>query len=71
MTRSLFPCERVLTWSSSIGGVAFMSYASLAVLAVSTGIPILFIYGKRIRSWTSGSVSKRAAIKSPEPWGQA
>lgn len=35
-----------------------MSYIAVALLIVSSGIPLLFIYGKRLRSLTSGKVKK-------------
>lgn len=40
---------------------------SLVILLVSCGIPILFIWGKRLRLWTSGKVKKRNAVKASKP----
>ncbi|KAJ4390954.1 hypothetical protein N0V93_004553 [Gnomoniopsis smithogilvyi] len=51
------------TWISQLGAFTFMGYISLAYAAVSAGIPLLFIYGKPIRAWTSGRVNKKRAKK--------
>lgn len=41
-----------------------MAYSSLAlVIVVGGGIPILFKYGKKLRSLTSGKVAKRPQQK--------
>lgn len=43
-----------------------MSYIAVALLFVSAGIPLLFIYGKQLRSMTSGKVKK--ARKGGSKW---
>jgi hypothetical protein len=43
-----------------------MSYIAIALVAVSSGIPLLFVYGKRLRSLTSGKVKK--AGKGASNW---
>lgn len=45
------------------GAFTFMGYISVAFAVVSTGIPLLFIFGKPIRAWTSGKVNKKRANK--------
>lgn len=40
-----------------------MAYISVAYVVVSAGIPLLFIFGKPIRAWTSGKVNKKRAKK--------
>ncbi|KAI3395996.1 hypothetical protein diail_567 [Diaporthe ilicicola] len=52
----------VTTWISELGPLKFMSYIAVALLVVSSGIPLLFFYGKKLRSLTSGKV-KRAKKK--------
>ncbi|KAL1847510.1 hypothetical protein Daus18300_013932 [Diaporthe australafricana] len=49
---------QVTTWISQLGPLKFMSYIAVALLVVSSGIPLLFIYGKKLRSLTSGKVKK-------------
>lgn len=46
------------------GPVNFMGYVSLVLVIVAgTGIPLLFLYGKDLRRWTSGQVKKRPQQK--------
>ncbi|KAJ4394047.1 hypothetical protein N0V93_003264 [Gnomoniopsis smithogilvyi] len=58
------------TWFSQLGPLQFMIDVSLVILLVSTGIPILFIWGKKLRLWTSGKVKKRNAVKASKPWDE-
>lgn len=44
-----------------------MSYIAVALLVVSSGIPLLFVYGKKLRSLTSGKVKKTR--KASSKWG--
>lgn len=43
-----------------------MSYIAVAYAVVAAGIPLLFMYGKPIRAWTSGRVNKKRSKKGPE-----
>ncbi|KAK1452395.1 major facilitator superfamily transporter [Colletotrichum cuscutae] len=55
-----FPLNtQVTTWLQELGPMKFTVYLSIMLLVVSTGIPILFIFGKRLRIKTSDKVSKR------------
>ncbi|KAK7725525.1 hypothetical protein SLS63_008129 [Diaporthe eres] len=58
---------QVTTWISQLGPLKFMSYIAVALLVVSSGIPLLFVYGKRLRSLTSGKVKKTR--KASSKWG--
>ncbi|KAI7775820.1 hypothetical protein LA080_006234 [Diaporthe eres] len=58
---------QVTTWISQLGPLKFMSYIAVALLVVSSGIPLLFVYGKKLRSLTSGKVKKTR--KAGSKWG--
>lgn len=36
-----------------------MGYLGIAYAVVATGIPLLWLYGKPIRAWTSGRVNRK------------
>lgn len=55
-----------IAYTRKIGPLKFMSYIAVALLIVSSGIPLLFVYGKRLRSLTSGKVKK--ARKGGSKW---
>ncbi|KXH67483.1 major facilitator superfamily transporter [Colletotrichum salicis] len=55
-----FPLNtQVTTWLQELGPMKFTAYLSIMLLVVSTGIPILFIFGKKLRIKTSDKVAKR------------
>jgi hypothetical protein len=50
---------RATTWTAELGFMrSFGIYASV-LGAVSLFLPIMYIYGKRIRQWTSGTVNSK------------
>ncbi|KAF3802145.1 hypothetical protein GCG54_00012391 [Colletotrichum gloeosporioides] len=55
-----FPLNtQVTTWLQQLGPMMFTVYLSIVLLAVSTGIPLLFFFGKKLRIKTSEKVTKR------------
>lgn len=40
-----------------------MGYVSLSFVVVAAGIPLLLKYGKPLRKWTSGKITKARAQK--------
>ncbi|KAF4480904.1 putative MFS-type transporter [Colletotrichum fructicola Nara gc5] len=55
-----FPLNtQVTTWLQQLGPMMFTVYLSIVLLAVSTGIPLLFFFGKKLRIRTSEKVTKR------------
>ncbi|KAK1622842.1 major facilitator superfamily transporter [Colletotrichum phormii] len=50
---------QVTTWLQELGPMKFTIYLSIMLLVVSTGIPLLFIFGKKLRIKTSDKVAKR------------
>lgn len=58
--------DTCITYTNHPGPLKFMSYIAVALLVVSSGIPLLFVYGKKLRSLTSGKVKK--ARKGGSKW---
>ncbi|UQC79425.1 major facilitator superfamily transporter [Colletotrichum lupini] len=55
-----FPLNtQVTTWLQELGPMKFTVYLSIILLVVSTGIPILFIFGKKLRMKTSDKTAAR------------
>ena len=55
------------TWVQQLGFIRSFAYYSAALAAASLGLPLVYIYGKRIRAWTGGrleaSVIKEVPVK--------
>ncbi|KAH9906968.1 major facilitator superfamily transporter [Xylariomycetidae sp. FL2044] len=62
---SFFFNTQVTTWLSDLGPLRFMTYLAIALLVVSSGIPLLFFFGKPLRSRTSGKVKKSKQNRGP------
>ncbi|KAI1342934.1 major facilitator superfamily transporter [Xylariaceae sp. FL0016] len=68
---SFFFNTQVTTWLSQLGPLRFMTYLAIALLVVSSGIPLLFYLGKPLRAKTSGKVEKvKRRNKGQGAWKQ-
>lgn len=45
-----------------------MIFVSLALIVVSLGIPLFFMFGKKLRQWTSGKVDDGKKAKKGSSW---
>ncbi len=59
-----------INWIEDIGFFESFGIYSAALAFASLGLPLVYIYGKRIRSWTAGQLEP-AVIKKIEDDGES
>lgn len=57
---TFFLATNATTWLQAVGAMKLYAAFAEMLLLVSLGLPLLFVFGKRLRQWTSGTVKDRS-----------
>jgi hypothetical protein len=57
---------RATTWTAELGFMRSFGIYAGVLGGVSLLLPVMYIYGKRIRQWTSGSISSKEVVSEKQ-----
>lgn len=55
---AFFLASRATVWVAEMGMLKTFSIYAEVMILLSLGIPLFYFFGKRMRSWTAGSINK-------------
>jgi len=55
---------RATTWVQQLGFMGSFGIYAAVLGGVSLFLPVMYVYGKRIRQWTAGTIKSKAVVES-------